>query len=258
MAGRPRKIIEEVKNEEVKNEKLNNEEVKIQEKPVVPKKESKVVDNDNSKTQVDLLIAQNELLKTQLEMLMQSMKNNQNNNQSNEEDEEILVGCRAFSGCPLTPIGEPFILNFSCGEEKYIPLSQIREIFKPSILKDNKKLFEKGLFYFADESNYKRFKINYSSDLKPENIIKIILDEDTHAIIRNLDNITRNKSEQIIMHTIMFEISLLLLDSSKPLRDWRYENRVELENYFGIKFDQLNNMVNLFKSLPQNQNIKLK
>lgn len=154
------------------------------------------------------------------------------------EEEDILVKCRAIYGAVLATNDGKLVFNFGCEEEKYINSEDLKVVLKESG-RDNKKLFENDVLYFDDEENYTKFKIKKRVDMSRENIIKIITMEDPVEMIDEVNKLTNNLVNFSITHSFQFEVVKLLIDKSNPLKNWKYENRVKLENYIGQKWDDL-------------------
>lgn len=197
------------------------------------------------------------LVAMQSQMLELGQTANNGDNVQNEKDEEVVIGCRAFSGCPLSNLDESIAFKLECGEEKYILVDDLKELFKDNMYKHNKVLFQKGVFYFTDESNYERFRIKKEKDLTPSNICRILLLQDINSVITEFNALTNSKTDATIMHTVLFMIAMLLDDEKRPLKDWDYDNRVVLEKYIGetFKFDTIKANVNWYKYLGKQPKI---
>lgn len=175
------------------------------------------------------------MMQAQMEMLM---KANLNSKPNSNEDEEILVGCRGIMGGVLATSDGRYDYKFGCDEEKYISAYDLKEIFKESGLRDNKKSFERDFFYFVDENNYSKFKIKKRIDLSFENVKRILL-LPVHDMIDEINLMTNNLINFQITHAFQYQVVKMLVNKSNPLSNWKYDNRVALENYIGQKFDSL-------------------
>lgn len=169
--------------------------------------------------------------------------------------ENVLVGCRAFSGAVLSTKDESVQYNFEVGEEKEIPYDDLKLILKENGVRNNKRLFEKGLFYFVDEEDYRSFGIKPRVDLSVENIKRIVTEPDIDKMIREVKEITKDKVDWAVTHSLKFTIAQMWVDKeNQPLKNWSYENRVALENYFGNKFDDLIAGIGLINFVKQSRN----
>ena len=154
--------------------------------------------------------------------------------------ENVAVSCRAFSGIPLCTTDESIQYFFEVGDVKDIPIDDLKQLLKENGKRNNKKLFEKGLLCFVDEEDYKAFGIKPRVDLSVENIKRIVTEPDIDKMIREVKTMTKDKVDWAVTHSLKFTIAQMWVDKeNQPLKNWAYENRVALENYFGNKFDDL-------------------
>lgn len=172
-------------------------------------------------------------MQAQLNMLM----NNQSK-PSTDKSEDVLIGCRAVYGAVLATNDNKYVFKFECDEEKYIDSEDLKTVLKESG-RDNKKLFEQDTFYFVNEEDYEKFKIKKRVDLSRENLIRILTKNDSYAMIDEINKMTNNLLNYSVTHAIQYEIVKMLIDTSNPLKDWKYENRTALERYINQKFDDL-------------------
>lgn len=193
-------------------------------------------------------------LNAQMKMLMELMANNNKTTTEEKVDESkemILVGSRAFSTTALANFDCSICYNFECGEEKEISVSDMREILRENMYKNNKALFQKGLFYFADDKNYERFNIKFVKDLSQQNVIRIITMANRNEMIREINELTDNKHNVEILHTFLYMVAEMLSSNNISLGSWKYDNRVELENYVGVKIDDIIANSGMYKALKR-------
>ena len=195
--------------------------------------------NDELKKTIEKQANEIDSLKEQITALMALMGQNVASKQNSVDKETVVVGCRAFSGAPLANQDESVCYTFSCGEEKAIDISDLKDILKDSGLRKNKFLFRDGIFYFKDEKYYVYFGIKNVVDLSDEAIKAFVLIPDVNAMLRKAKEITKDRTNFNIMHTLKFKIAQMIVDSSQPLMGWRYDSRKALEDYLGCKFDDL-------------------
>lgn len=180
----------------------------------------------------------NKLAEMEKMMNLLMMKVNDSNPSENDEDEAVVVSRNFMKTALQSPDGSVFV-EFRTGEQKYIPAEDMRLILKENSVRKNKQLFEKGLYYFKNPEDYKRFKITPRKDLSYEHVKDIITTENIDDMIAQFDEITNNGRDRAVTHVFAFEIVEMLKDREVPLRNWRYENRVALETRIGRKFDDL-------------------
>lgn len=170
------------------------------------------------------------------------------------QKESARIGCRAFSGVTLSTGDESIQYSFEVGDEKDIPLDDLKQLLKENGTRNNKRLFEKGLFYFVDPEDYKTFGIKPRVDLSIENIKRVVTEPDIDKMIREVKEMTKDKVDWAITHSLKFTIAQMWVDKeNQPLKNWTYANRVALENYFGNKFDDLIAGIGLYNFVKQSR-----
>lgn len=177
-------------------------------------------------------------IEAQLAMLMKKVAGVPTVDDETEED-EVAVVSRNFVDTALESPDGSVLFVFKVGEQKYISADDMRNILKENATHRNKRLFERGLFYFTNPDDYKRFKITPRIDLSYERVKEIITQDSIENMIAEFDRITNNARDRGVAHVFAFEVVEMLKDSSAPLRNWNYENRVALEQRIGRKFDDL-------------------
>lgn len=221
--------------------------------------ESKTVKKTTNITELKETIKTQEIMINELKAQVQTLialatKGNEPKEIQEEGNgiEYVTVGCRAFSGASLANKDESICYSFWVGEEKQIDIEDLKEVLKDSGLRRNKIWFEKGLFYFKDEKYYKYFAINKRVDLTWQNIKSIIMTPDIDLMIRKVKDLTKDKKDLAITHTLKYIIAQMLVDPSNPLLGFSYSSKVALENYFGNKFDELINYAGVYNILRKN------
>jgi len=256
------------KNEESPNIDTNNIIGEIVEDNIKKVDNIKVAKQKSNKNEVDELKAENKRLKGELESQSNSfdvqlnaikaqmdllMKAQMTNVAVTKEEEpeakEIIIGCRAFSGAALASNDGTIVYTFNGGEEKGIDSEDLRQVLRENGQRNNKKLFQNGLFYFVDEKYYNIFKIKKNVDLSKEHIAEIVLTKDKDEMIRKVKEMTNDKSDMGVTHTFKFLIAEMLLDEKNPLASWTYDNKKYLETYLGNNFDDLIASSGIFKYL---------
>ena len=233
------------------------DEIMQEEKPVArkgrPKAKENVDDGIDYAEKVKQLEQDNADLKKQLQALMSAiMANGTRVEPKAEEPKTVKVGCRAFSGACLRNKDESIIYYFSAGEERDVDVEDLKMIFKDGAILKNRALFEKGIFYFVDNDQYSKWGISQKVDLSLDAIKAIVTEPDVDVMIRKVKELTKDKTDTNVTHSFKFIIAQMMVDNEKePLRSWRYENRVALENYLGNKFDELIANVGLYNIVRQ-------
>lgn len=154
------------------------------------------------------------------------------------EDDEVLVGCRFINGGSFATNDNRMVCSFDRDEEKYVSAEDLK-IYLKEAGRNYRSLFEIDGFYFVDPKNYERFKIRKKIDLSREKIKEIVFAPTQHEVINRFNALTNNKSNFNVMHLFEYEVCKMLIDPTNPLMGWDYANRTALEDYIGIKFDEL-------------------
>ena len=150
-------------------------------------------------------------------------------------DTQIEIGCRLFCGAVLmSPSGE-IEISLKCGEEVEVTIREMQEIFRSTF--GYKKLFEKGVLYFVDPEMYDHFKVRNPIDLSEDALVEHLLNEDYTQMIKFLKDITNDRREDMICHTICYNTALLYM--AGKLDDWSYANRNNFESYMKVKVDDV-------------------
>lgn len=155
------------------------------------------------------------------------------------DNDDVLIGCRTFSPTPLATGDGRICIIFNGSEQKYVSVDELKELFRNTPVKDNRKLFETGIFYFVDDKNYERFKIRKKVNLSHDEVKKIILINNTNDMIREVNRISNNLIDTNVLHIFKYTIVEMLTSNKNELKDWSYDSRHELEKYLKIKFDDL-------------------
>lgn len=227
-------------------------------KETAPKKEGAPRENAQKKLNEELKktieeqAAQIAELQASLKMMMSAYTQTAQVAQQKPQKETVVVGCRAFSGAPLSNQDESVCYTFACGEEKEIDVSDLKDILKDNGLRKNKVLFRDGLFYFKDKSYYDYFGIKNVIDLSDEAIKEIVLTDNVDSMLRKVKEITKDRTNFNVMHTLKFKIAQMIVDESQPLLGWRYDSRKALEDYLGNKFDDLVAYTGIYNILRKN------
>ena len=235
---------ENIKENEIKNE------VK---KESAPRESSAKKTNEELKKIIESQAKQIADLQASVSALIALAGNAVNSEQPKKEEETTaVVGCRAFSGAPLVNQDESLNYSFACGEEKEIDISDLKDLLKDSGVRKNKLLFRDGIFYFKDPKYYNYFGIKNVVDLSDSAIKKIVLTDDVNSMIRKVKEITNDRMNFRVTHTLQFKVAQMIVDDSQPLMGWRYDARKALEDYLGIKFDDLVAYTGLYNILRKN------
>src|SRR5574344_1244173 len=127
------------------------------------KNEVETLKAENKKLKADLKNQTNSFesqfneLKAQIELLAKANMSRSQIVETHKEEEpkEVAVGCRAFSGAALANNDGSIVYTFNGGEEKFIDMEDLKQVLRENGQRNNKRLFQNGLFYFVDEKFYK-------------------------------------------------------------------------------------------------------
>lgn len=159
-------------------------------------------------------------------------------NKEDYDNGDVLIGCRFVNGASMATNDGRMACKFECDEEKYVPIEDLK-IYLKEANRNLKALFEIDGFYFVNSKDYEKFKIRKRLDLSHEKIKEIVFANSLTDMIDKVNLLTNNKNDFNALHLFQYEICKMLIDPSNPLAGWDYTNRTHLEDYIGIKFDEL-------------------
>lgn len=211
------------------------------------KKKTSIVQEPQADVNSSKLEEENANLKNQLKEMMDNYKEmqlqlqtmliaQQNQNVPTTNDEDIVIGCRIYNGATLSSIAGDIIIPVGYREEVEIKATELREVFKSPF--GYKHMFRKGMLYFKDNDNYKRFSITPEIDLSDEGLVKLLEKADETEIIEHVKKITKDKKDLMEVFALIYQIAYLI-DKKQVILD--YEVRHSLEKYFNIDFKDLIN-----------------
>lgn len=207
------------------------------------------VDNtpaDNRDEQIRLLNEQLEEMRKQMSALQKMQAQTANTATRYPVDEApVTIVSRFFSDTALESPDHTLNLILKCAVPTVVDYDDMKEFLKETAYHHYKKLFEEDLLYFADEADYKRFNIKRKTDLS-EAALKKILFLPIEQMLEKMNELTGNKRNYNMIHVLIYRIAEMLVEPSKPLKGWDYENRVALEKYFSIIFDQIIQMTGMY------------
>lgn len=188
-----------------------------------------------------------EMLKN-LQSQVDSMKNQQPQyiiQQQGGSDTPCEIGCRLFCGAVLTSPSGDVEFTLKHGEEVEVTVREVNEVFRSQF--GYKKMFEKGVLYFVDPEMYDHFKIRNPIDLSEDVIVEHLLDEDYNEMIKYLKDITNDRRDDMICHTICYNTAMLY--QKGKLSDWSYANRTNFESYMKVQVDDVAKTISKAKDL---------
>lgn len=163
-----------------------------------------------------------------------------------EKDIPITIGCRLLCGATLYSPNKDVQITLKCGQESELTIREMQEIFRDEF--GFKRLFEKGVMYFTDPEMYEYFSIHNPVDLSEDALLDILLADNYNDMIIFLRDVTNNKKDDMVSHTICYNTALLF--KAGRLSEWSYANRVNFEKYMGIEVDSM--VVNIQKAKEHN------
>lgn len=217
------------------NTKNNKKPTKVKEVENENPEIEEIKENENKESEeVNALKAQLEEMKNAMAELM---KNQNSNNQQvayvRGQEGDTVIGCRVLQGVGWgDPSGVSGEVRLKYGEEQSIPISDMKRFFRNHSIK---KLFEDGLCYFAEPTDYAIFNIRNYTDLSDEGLEKIFTQDNVNDIIKDLNKITTEKKDSGIVNCLIFRICDMIRHNKLS---WDYYTRKAVENYFGTEFDR--------------------
>jgi len=177
--------------------------------------------------------------KAEIQLEMEKMKlfmaTMQNNNQDNKEveDEELEISCNMIYGISLESQNKDVQMSLKYNQNSIVLESDFKKLIRKVSIR---KLFEDGIVYFVDESNYKKFGINNYNDISDKKL-KEILKENISTITSKFNELTQNKKNINVLHSLLYRICRMIKDNE--INDLSYGTRKSLEeDYFKIQFDK--------------------
>ena len=161
------------------------------------------------------------------------------------DEAPVTVVSRFFSDTALESPDHTLNLVLKCAVPTVVDYEDMKEFLKETAYHHYKRLFEEDLLYFTNEADYKRFNIKRKVDLS-EAALKKILFLPEEQMLEKMNELTGMRRNHNMCHVLIYKIAEMLVEASKPLKGWDYDNRVALEKYFSIIFDQIIQMTGMY------------
>lgn len=162
------------------------------------------------------------------------------------DEAPVTVVSRFFSDTALESPDHTLNLILKCAVPTVVDFEDMKEFLKETAYHHYKRLFEDDLLYFTDEADYKRFNIKRKVDLSEAKLKKILF-LPIEQMLEEINALTANKRNNNMLHVLVYKIAEMLVEASKPLKGWDYENRAALEKYFSVKFDEIIQMTGMYE-----------
>ena len=150
-----------------------------------------------------------------------------------EAEDEVEIGCRMLQGIGLNSEDGTVSINIGFNDTQSLTISEMKKLFRRAHIK---KLFEDGVCYFENDTDYEIFGIRNHKDLSDESLISLLKLDNVNDIIRKLDVITESKRNSNVLNCIIYRICNMIRKGE--LKDWDYYIRKGIESYFGMEFDR--------------------
>ena len=124
--------------------------------------QDEIKENEDLKRQLDEMMRNYKNMQLQLQNVLLTQKN-QNEQVKPEANGNVIVGCLIFNGATLVSQGGDIIIPIEYKHEVEVEYAELREIFKNPF--GYRSLFRKGILYFVNPDDYKRFNIKQEIDL---------------------------------------------------------------------------------------------
>ena len=192
-------------------------------------------ENEELKKQLDDMMKNYKNMQLQLQNVLLTQKN-QNEQAKQDNTGSAVVGCLIFNGATLVSQGGDIIIPIEYKQEVDVEYTELREVFKNPF--GYRSLFRKGILYFVNPEDYKRFNIKQEIDLSDEALINLLSHSSPFTITDKMKQMTREKKDLTEMFAIIYQIANLI---DKKKVDLDYEIRSALEKYFEVDFKTLIN-----------------
>lgn len=215
--AKSQKEIKDTKTEKIEKVETKTEEVK----------------SENTSLEVELLKAQLEEMKKAMTEMMSKASTPSQNILVKEAEDEVEIGCRMLQGIGLSSEDGTVSINIGFNDTQSLTISEMKKLFRRAHIK---KLFEDGVCYFENDTDYEIFGIRNHKDLSDESLISLLKLDNVNDIIRKLDVITESKRNSNVLNCIIYRICNMIRKGE--LKDWDYYIRKGIESYFGMEFDR--------------------
>ena len=215
--AKTQKEIKDTKTEKIEKVETKTEEVK----------------SESASLEVELLKAQLEEMKKAMAEMMSKASVPSQNILVKEAEDEVEIGCRMLQGIGLNSEDGTVSINIGFNDTQSLTISEMKKLFRRAHIK---KLFEDGVCYFENDTDYEIFGIRNHKDLSDESLISLLKLDNVNDIIRKLDVITESKRNSNVLNCIIYRICNMIRKGE--LKDWDYYIRKGIESYFGMEFDR--------------------
>ena len=130
-----------------------------------------IVQTEETPSEVEMLRAQLEEMKKAMAEMMSKASAPSQSVVLKEAEDEVEVGCRMLQGIGLNSEDGTVSVDISFNDTQSLTISEVKKLFRRAHIK---KLFEDGVCYFEDETNYQAFNIRNHKDLSDESLISLL------------------------------------------------------------------------------------
>jgi len=198
--------------------------------------QEKLIDELNSKNNQTALAfeqMQKQLQEMQSAFIqMQSNGINLKKNNVINDNEQYEIGCRLVNGVLIYSPKREIERRISYKETIFVNGYEMEMLLKSNFVRD---FLAKGVLYFVNEENYKQFNIYEVMDISDKWITNTLLNLSSEEVIEKLNNVTRNKKDDTVVHSIFYRI--VELYKNGDVRRMDYETLKAIEKYFNYKID---------------------
>ena len=208
--------------------------------------EKENIEKEDSLSEVEILKAQIEEMKKAMAEMVSKASVPSNSILVKETEDEVEIGCRMLQGIGLTSEDGTVSVNIGFNDIQSLTSSEMKKLFRRAHIK---KLFEDGICYFVNDTDYAIFNIRTYKDLSDESLISLLKMDNVNDIIRKLDVITESKRNSNVLNCVIYRICNMIRKGE--LKDWDYYIRKGIESYFDIEFDRGISILNSLDEIRQ-------
>lgn len=233
MATRTKKeeVIETKTNIEINN--TEDKKVDLEKKNREQEELIKTLKDENKETMSTLSVMQKQMQEMQQAFIaLQSQKSQSSNNYNDDKYRQIEIGCRLINGVSLYSPRREVERDITYGSPITVSEEEMNMLLKTPV---TKKFLENDVIYFVDKEEYDNFKIFNHIDLSDDKLIELVSNSSTNELIAKLNELTRNKREDALMHSLFYRI--VDLTTKNKLNGMKYENRRAIEQYCKFKIE---------------------
>ena len=157
----------------------------------------------------------------------------------------VEIGSNFISGIQLMSPSGDIDIEIRYGDIVSLPFDDVVQIVKGST---NRNMFVDGLLYFIDDGVYESLGLRRKHNINKDAIKELVTTNNHEKIKEFLDDVTRNKLNHSVVHTVFYTIVILAIEGE--LDAMRYDTRKFIEGYFNsMEIEMAGKLYTAFKNI---------